>query len=166
MTTLTARQNQPTLDLFSVQLAGYDEELRRERRRVQLAQRAGEVAGMLDRVDSLLSVDREQAVTTLAEYSGLLELVLEDLRTSTDDESPAGANRDPGIAEQFQTQLNYLIGVFSLVASGEEPPTYDWRMVQREVQEVLGTAERIVGRDRPDEEKPRFKRARRKSVAA
>ena len=81
-------------DLFTGEFAGRASELRTQAQRERLIERAKEVAEMLDRLDGLLRVDRERAISLLTEYSGLLELVVEDIRSIRDiDEDFGGRTR-------------------------------------------------------------------------
>ncbi|QDU57525.1 hypothetical protein [Aeoliella mucimassa] len=141
--------NCEVVDLFDSEMAQYAAELRREEQRSRLMRRAEEVAEMLDRLDGKLSVDREQAVAMLAEYSGLLDLVVEDIRSIRDIDETFGAEsrRMPKIARlalQLERGIAYLQGIFSVVSSGEVLPVYNWKLVHRDVQEVLGTSLELI----------------------
>jgi hypothetical protein len=98
---------------------------------------------MLDKLDCELKVDRERAVSLLAEYSGLLEIAVEDIsRIREIDERFGGSGRRlPRVAklsENLEKGLAYLLGIFSVVSSGETLPAYNWKLVERDVQMVLG----------------------------
>ncbi len=145
----TAPKHLPTLietpDLFQVAFDSSSNRHRLQEQTARLSERAKEVASMLDRLDGQLSVDREQAVAMLAEYTGLLELVLEDIRIIRDiDESFGGRPRRRSPLAQLSLQLErglaYLLGIFSVLSSSEELPDYNWTLVQRDVQEVLDTS--------------------------
>lgn len=153
MEQLTAPKHSPTLaetpDLFQVAFDSTGNQHRLQEQTERLAIRAKEVAVMLDRLDGQLSVDREQAVAMLAEYTGLLELVLEDIRVVRDiDETFGGSSRRRSPLAQLSLQLErglaYLLGIFSVVTSGEKLPDYNWTLVQRDVQEVLDTSHRVL----------------------
>ena len=141
--TQNKKGNAEVINLFDSELGEHASELRTREQRGRLTQRAREVAEMLDRLDGQLSVDRERAVAMLAEYTGLLELVVEDIRCIRDiDESfGAGQRRRPQIARlalQLERGVAYLVGIFSVVSSGEVLPVYNWKLVHRDVREVLG----------------------------
>ncbi len=143
-------------DLFSGEFAGKASELRNQEQRERLVRRAKEVAEMLDRLDGLLSVDRERAVSMLAEQTGLLELVVEDIRSIRDIDESFGSlsRRQPEIARQavkLERGVAYLLGIFSVVSSGEVLPVYNWKLVQRDVQEVLSISHDIVAMEKPPE---------------
>lgn len=153
---VTTNQDRKTvgevINLFESKVAGNASELRTTEQRERLLRRAREVVEMLDRVDGQLSVDRERAVAMLAEYTGLLELVVEDIRSIRDiDESfGAGSPRRPHIARlalALERGLAYLVGIFSVVSSGEALPVYNWKLVHRDLLEVLQTSRAIVELD-------------------
>jgi hypothetical protein len=103
---------------------------------------------MLDKLDCELKVDRERAVSLLAEYSGLLEIAVEDIsRIREIDERFGGSGRQlPRVAklsEKLEKGLAYLLGIFSVVTSGETLPAYNWKLVERDVQMVLGISHAI-----------------------
>lgn len=157
---MTTVENKPgqceVIDLFDNEMARCAAELRQREQRNRLLLRAKEVAEMLDRLDGQLSVDREQAVAMLAEYSGLLDLVVEDIRAIRDIDERFGAadRRTPKIAHlalQLERGIAYLQGIFSVVSSGEVLPVYNWKLVHRDVQEVLGTSLEIIGLEEPVE---------------
>ena len=152
----TITTHEPT-DLFQVAFDSTGNQHRLQEQTERLSERAKEVAEMLDRLDGQLSVDREQAVAMLAEYTGLLELVLEDIRVIRDiDESFGGCSRRRSPIAQLSLQLErglaYLLGIFSVVSSGEELPVYNWTLVQRDVQEVLGTSRSVLERAESESE--------------
>lgn len=161
MEPLTAPKHSPTLaetpDLFQVAFDSTGKGHRLQEQTERLTMRAKEVAGMLDRLDGQLSVDREQAVAMLAEYTGLLELVLEDIRIIRDIDETFGGNsrrRSPlaQLSLQLERGLAYLLGIFSVVTSGEELPVYNWTLVQRDVQEVLDTSRLVLERAESEDE--------------
>ena len=147
-------------DLFAEEFAEQATELRTQAQRDRLVERAKEVAEMLDRLDGLLRVDREQAISLLTEYSGLLELVVEDIRSIRDIDEDFGG-RTPrqlvfaGHALKLERGLAYLLGIFSVVSSGEEMPVYNWKLVHRDVQEVLGISQSL----RDTESRPELPKA-------
>jgi hypothetical protein len=138
-----------TTDLFDTAFATNVDALRVQEQRERLIERATEVAEMLDRLEGQLTVDRERAISMLIECTGLLELVLDDIRCIRDiDESfGAGRERTPKIARQalkFERGIAYLLGIFSVVTSGEDLPAYNWKLVSRDIHEVLGVSRRIA----------------------
>ena len=135
-------------DLFAEEFAGQTNELRIQEQRERLVERAKEVAEMLDRLDGLLRVDREQAISMLTEYSGLLELVVEDIRSIRDIDEDFGGRTPRQLvfasqALKLERGLAYLLGIFSVVSSGDEMPVYNWKLVHRDVQEVLCISQSI-----------------------
>lgn len=149
---VATQNNQPpaeVIDLFGERLGELASEHRTKEQRERLLKRALEVAEMLDRLDGQLRVDREQAVSMLAEYSGLLELVVEDIRQIRDmDEgfggSAGGQPKLAGLALQLERGISYLLGIFSVIGSGEVLPVYNWKLVHRDVQEVLGVSQSLT----------------------
>lgn len=144
------------VNLFQENLAHEGGRYRVQEQRERLHGRAAEVAAMLDRLDGQLSVDRERAIGMLAEYTGLLELVLEDIRVIRDlDENFGGTSKRPSpivrLALQLERGLAYLLGIFSVVSSGEELPVYNWKLIQRDVQEVLTVSQTVRGLAEPTE---------------
>lgn len=136
------QEQRENTDLFTEEFTEQANELRTQAQRERLVERAKEVAEMLDRLDGLLRVDREQAISLLTEYSGLLELIVEDIRSIRDIDEEFGGRtpRELVIANQalkLERGLAYLLGIFSVVSSGEELPVYNWKLVHRDVQEVL-----------------------------
>ena len=153
------QEQREVTDLFDENLegefAGHASELRTQQQRERLVERAKEVAEMLDRLDGLLRVDREQAVTMLTEYSGLLELVVEDIRSIRDiDEDFGGRSpRQMVFANQalkLERGISFLLGIFSVVNSSEELPVYNWKLVNRDVQEVLAISQTLIKQGSPD----------------
>jgi len=140
------------VNLFNAKLASEAGGLRGQEQRQRLLGRAAEVATMLDRLDGQLTVDRERAIAMLAEYTGLLELVVEDIRLIRDiDENFGGSAKRPSLLARLALQLEqgiaYLLGMFSVVSSGEELPVYNWRLVERDVQEVHAIAAKIQSQE-------------------
>lgn len=146
--TIAQTNNQECVNIFQKEKMTQSDQHRIQAQKEQTVGHAQEVAAMLGEVDAELSVDRERAAAMLAEYSGLLELVLEDIRQIRDiDESFGGGRRNSKLASlalKFERGIAYLVGMFSVVSSGEELPDYNWRLVQRDVQEVAETANRIT----------------------
>lgn len=150
------KEERHPFDLFNQRFAGCADELRLQEQRERMIERAKEVAEMLDRLDGELSVDRERAISMLTECTGLLELVLDDIRCIRDiDESfGAGRGRQPKIAAlslKLERGIAYLLGMFSVVSSGEELPVYNWKLIRRDIQDVLGTSQRIAELEAPVE---------------
>lgn len=111
---------------------------------------------MLDKLDVVLKVDRERAISLLAEYSGLLEIAVQDISRigkSTEDLVLPGVAllRIAALAENLEKGLAYLLGIFSVVSSGDNLSPYNWKLVERDVQMVLGIARAIGDEVRPQE---------------
>ena len=122
--------------------------LRTSEQRERLAELAQKLSVMLDKLDCELKVDRERAVSLLAEYSGLLEIAVEDISRirEIDERFGGSARRLPRVAklsEKLEKGLAYLLGIFSVVSSGETLPPYNWKLVERDVQMVLGISHAI-----------------------
>jgi hypothetical protein len=116
--------------------------------RDQLAELAQKLSGMLDRLDVELKVDRERAIALLAEYSGLLEIAVEDIsRIREIDENFGGHGRQVGrvatLSLKLEKGLAYLLGIFSVISSGDNLSPYNWKLVERDVQMVLGVSRAI-----------------------
>ncbi len=142
------QEQRENTDLFTEEFTEQANELRTQAQRERLVERAKEVAEMLDRLDGLLRVDREQAISLLTEYSGLLELVVEDIRSIRDIDEEFGGRTPRQLmfasqALKLERGLAYLLGIFSVVSSGEEMPVYNWKLVHRDVQEVLTISQSI-----------------------
>ena len=136
------------VDLFDKGAPTYGAALRAREQRERLSQLAKEVAEMLDALDIALKVDRERAISLIAEYCGLLEAVVEDLACIRDiDETFGGRGRKvpriAGLAEKLERGLSYLLGMFSVASSGENLSPFNWKLIERDVQKVLGTAQSI-----------------------
>jgi hypothetical protein len=140
------RERKPSgevVDLFDNQAPKRASAFRASEQREQVAELARRLSEMLDKLDCELKVDRERAVSLLAEYSGLLEIAVEDIsRIREIDERFGGSGRRlPRVAklsENLEKGLAYLLGIFSVVSSGETLPAYNWKLVERDVQMVLG----------------------------
>jgi hypothetical protein len=136
------------VNLFENQAPKRGSAFRASEQRERLADLARRLSEMLDKLDCELKVDRERAVSLLAEYSGLLEIAVEDIsRIREIDERFGGSERRlPRIAklsEKLEKGLAYLLGIFSVVSSGEDLPAYNWKLVERDVQTVLGISHAI-----------------------
>lgn len=136
------------IDLFENQAPKRASGLRKDEQRERLADLARRLSEMLDKLDAVLKVDRERAVALLAEYSGLLEVAVEDISCIREiDETFGGRGRRvPRIAalsEKLEKGLAYLVGMFSVVSSGERLPAYSWKLIERDVQMVLGISHAI-----------------------
>ena len=122
--------------------------LRTDEQRDRLAELAQKMSTMLDKLDVVLKVDRERAIGLLAEYSGLLELAFEDISRIRDiDEGFGGRGRKrpriATLASNLEKGLVYLLGMFSVVIAGETLSPYNWKLVERDVQMVLGISRAI-----------------------
>ena len=136
------------VDLFEKQAPPETAALRAAEQRERLTKLARDLAEMLDRLDVELKVDRERAIAMLAECTGLLECAVEDVgRIREIDERFGGdARRIPRVAklsERLEKGLAYLLGIFSVASSGENLSPYNWKLVERDVQMVLGIARAI-----------------------
>ena len=136
------------VDLFENQVPKRASAFRTSEQRERLVELAQRLSEMLDKLDCELKIDRERAVSLLAEYSGLLEIAVEDIsRIREIDERFGGSGRRlPRVAklsENLEKGLAYLLGIFSVVSSGETLPAYNWKLVERDVQMVLGISHAI-----------------------
>jgi hypothetical protein len=136
------------VDLFGKQAPAESAGLRAAVQRERLTKLARDLAEMLDRLDVELKVDRESAVTMLAECTGLMERAVEDIgRIREIDERFGGdVRRVPRVAklaERLEKGLAYLLGIFSVASSGENLSPYNWKLVERDVQMVLGISRAI-----------------------
>jgi len=136
------------VDLFGKQAPSQSAALRAAAQREKLATLAKDLAEMLDRLDVELKVDRERAVALLAECTGLMEIAVEDIgRIREIDERFGGDKRRiprvAKLAEKLEKGLAYLLGIFSVVSCGENLSPYNWKLVERDVQMVLGIARAI-----------------------
>ena len=152
MTRTTATNNRlgqrATPDVGESTFGGGTSQFRTEEQQQRLLLRSREVADMLDRLDGQLNVDRERAVALLAEYNGLLETVVEDIRCIRDIDEDfgggQGAAQVAGLARLLERGIAYLLGIFSVVGSGEVLPVYNWKLVHGDVQQVLGTSQDLI----------------------
>lgn len=143
------------VDLFSDRAPRQGAALRAIEQRTRLAALAGELAEMLDKLDCELKVDRERAIALLAECSGLLEIAVEDIsRIREIDERFGGRGRRipriAKLAEKLEKGLAYLLGIFSAAGSGENLSPYNWKLIERDVQGVLGTSLAICEETHPE----------------
>lgn len=143
-----ATERAAIVDLFDKAAPTYGAALRTREQRERLSRLAKEVAEMLDALDGALKVDRERAISLIAEYCGLLEVVVEDLACIRDiDETFGGRGRMvpriASLAEKLERGLSYLLGMFSVASSGENLSPLNWKLIERDVQKVLGTAQSI-----------------------
>ncbi len=142
------RTQRDDVDLFDNETPKRAAAMRASEQRDRLAGLAARLADMLDQLDVELKVDRERAVSLLAEYTGLLEMTVEDISRIRDvDEKFGGqARRLPRVAklaEDLEKGLAYLLGVFSVASTGENISPYNWKLIERDVQKVLGTSRAI-----------------------
>ncbi len=136
------------VDLFDNEAPTYAAVLRKREQRERLSRLAQEVAEMLDALDVALKADRERAVPLIAEYCGLLEVVVEDLACIRDlDETFGGGERKlpraSSLAEKLEKGLSYLLGMFSVASSGENLSAFNWKLIERDVETVLGIAQAL-----------------------
>ena len=142
------RPRSNVVDLFDNDAPKRAAALRASEQRERLAGLAARLADMLDQLDVELKVDRERAVSLLAEYTGLLEMTVEDISRIRDiDEKFGGRGRRlprvAKLAENLEKGLAYLLGMFSVVSSGENLSPFNWKLVERDVQKVLGISRAI-----------------------
>ena len=138
----------PVVDLFSKQSHSQSTGWRTVEQQERLGKLADTLAMLLDRLDIELKVDRERAIAMLAECTGLLEIAVEDIGRirEVDETFGKGGRRMPRIAklaEKLEKGLAYLLGIFSVVTAGENLSPYNWKLVERDVQMVLGISRAI-----------------------
>jgi len=144
------REEKPT-DLFGSGLPAEAGKLRSSEQRERLARIADELAELLDELDSRLRADRGRAVPVVAEYLGPLEATAETLSAVRDiDEQFGGSSHLPTArqAEQLEKGLAYLLGVLSVAVTSENLSPYNWRLVERDVQEVHAIAGNLQDKER------------------
>ena len=144
------------IDLFENRAPRRASALRTDEQRDRLAEIAQKLSGMLDKLDVELKVDRERAIALLAEYSGLLEIAVEDISRIREVDETFGATgrrtpRIAALAANFEKGLAYLLGIFSVVSSGDNLSPYSWKLVERDVQMVLGISRAIGDEVTPQE---------------
>lgn len=143
---------QPT-DLFGSGLPAEASKLRTSEQRERLAKIADELAELLDELDSRLRADRGRAVPIVAEYLGPLETAAENLSRVRDIDEQFGGrgDRSPSMAHQagqLERGLAYLLGVLSVAVTSQNLSPYNWRLVERDVQEVHAIARRVQDNER------------------
>jgi hypothetical protein len=136
------------VDLFENGASQRASTLRSSEQRDQLGRLAQKLSGMLDRLDVELKVDRERAIALLAEYSGLLEVAVEEISRIREIDESFGARgrqvaRVATLSSKLEKGLAYLLGIFSVVSSGDNLSPYNWKLVERDVQMVLGISHAI-----------------------
>ena len=136
-----SRREDKATDLFGSRFAGQASELRTSEQRERLAKLADELAELLDELDARLRADRGRAMPIVAEYLRPLEAAAENLSSIRDiDERFGGpSNRPPRaarLAVQLEKGLAYLLGVLSVAVTSENLSPYNWRLVERDVQQV------------------------------
>ncbi|MEX2309832.1 MAG: hypothetical protein WD738_19835 [Pirellulales bacterium] len=136
------------VDLFENDTPKQTAALRASEQRDRLAGLAARLADMLDQLDVELKVDRERAVSLLAEYTGLLEMTVEDISRIRDIDEKFGGHgrrvpRVAKLAENLEKGLAYLLGIFSVASSGENLSPFNWQLIERDVQAVLGISRAI-----------------------
>ncbi len=141
---ITTPQQQPEAQptgLTGSALPAQAGELRTSEQRERLAKLADELAELLNELDARLRADRSRAVPIVAEYLGPLEAAAENLSAVRDiDEQFGGPSHRPPptarLAEQLEKGVAYLLGVLSVAVTSENLSPYNWRLVERDVQEV------------------------------
>ena len=150
----TLQQNAPeddkVIDLFRSRAPRGASTLRKRSQRQMLAELSQKLANMLDSLDAVLKVDRERAVSLLAEYSGLLEIAVENISRIRDIDESFGSKgrRMPKIAllaDKLEKGVAYLVGICSAAGCGENLSPYNFKLIERDVQSVLGVARTIEG---------------------
>lgn len=136
------------VDLFENETPKQAAALRASEQRDRLAGLAARLADMLDQLDVELKVDRERAVSLLAEYTGLLEMTVEDISRIRDIDEKFGGHgrrlpRLAKLAENLEKGLAYLLGIFSVASTGENLSPFNWQLIERDVQAVLGITRAI-----------------------
>lgn len=144
------------IDLFENRAPKRGSALRTNEQRERLAEAAQKLSTMLDKLDVVLKVDRERAIALLAEYGGLLEIAVEDISRirEVDERFGATGRRTPRIATlaaNLEKGLSYLLGIFSVVSSGDNLSPYSWKLVEQDVQMVLGMSRAIEDEVMPQE---------------
>lgn len=118
------------------------------RQREKLAIRAKELEQLLDNIDLALRGDREAAISRLAEAACSLEAVAEEVAIIREHEDTFGQSpkdmRLAKLAEKMEKGVAYLLGMFSVATTSRNLSPYNWKLIERDVQEVLGTS-RAVG---------------------
>ena len=142
------RPQDNVVDLFENETPKRAAALRTSEQRDRLAGLAARLADMLDQLDVELKVDRERAVSLLAEYTGLLEMTVEDISRIRDIDEKFGGHgrrlpRVAKLAENLEKGLAYLLGIFSVAGSGENLSPFNWQLIERDVQAVLGITRAI-----------------------
>jgi hypothetical protein len=97
-------------------------------------------------------------VSITTEYLAPLETAAENLSSIRDiDEQFGGLSHRPTArkAEQLEKGLAYLLGVLSVAVTSDNLSPYNWRLVERDVQEVHA----IAGNLQPKEREPTLKAA-------
>ena len=138
----------PVVDLFRKESVGQADALRTFEQRERLGKLAETLSMLLDRLDIELKVDRERAIAMLAECTGLLDIAVQDISRirEVDETFGIGGRRVPRVAklaEKLEKGLAYLLGIFSVVTAGENLSPYNWKLVERDVQIVLGISRAI-----------------------
>lgn len=146
----TRTQTAKVVNLFGDQAPRQGAALRAREQQERLAKVAQDLAEMLDTLDVALKGDRERAMPLVAEYCGLLEAAMEDIGCIREiDETFGGRDRwiprVASLAEKLEKGLSYLQGMFSVVSSGDDLSAFSWKLVERDVQTVLGISQAIVG---------------------
>lgn len=114
------------------------------RQRELLAIRAREIERLLDSIDVKLKIDRESAIVLLCEATGLLEMAVEDIAIIREmDNTFGGGRREAKLAERLEKGVAYMVGIFSVASSGENLSEYNWKLIERDVQEVLGISRAV-----------------------
>lgn len=136
------------VDLFAENMA--TSEAQSLRQREMLVSKAKQIEDLLEEIEELLRFDRERALALMAEATGMLEQAAEEIAIVRDVDPSFGVGRNAspvgGLALHLEKGVAYLLGIFSVATNGPEIPEFNWRLIERDVQEVLGTT-KMVGNE-------------------
>lgn len=138
----------PVVDLFRSQCVNQENAGRTFEQRERLEKLASSLTLLLDRLDIELKVDRERAVAIIAECMGFIDIAVQEIGRMRDADGTFGGKgrRVPKVAklaEKLEKGLAFLLGIFSVATSGENLSPYSWKLIERDVQMVLGIARAV-----------------------
>ncbi len=138
----------PVVDLFRKESVGQADALRAFEQRERLGKLASSLTLLLDRLDIELKVDRERAVAIIAECLTFMDVAVQEIGRIREVDETFGKSgrrvpRVAKLAEKLEKGLAYLLGVFCVATSGEHLSPYNWKLVERDVQMVLGLARAV-----------------------
>jgi hypothetical protein len=157
-TTQKNRHQEKPTDTLGSNLPAEAGKLRTSEQRERLAKMADDLAELLDELESRLRADRGRAAGVVAEFLSPLEAAAEDLSSIRDIDEQFGGRSDrppktARMAEQLEKGLAYLLGVLSVAVTSENLSPYNWRLVERDVQEVHAIAGNLKDKDRRPKQK-------------